>query len=277
VVSLVLLALLSACDPTSYPNDPTPVADKRPQHGTTTTTSTTVPAATSTTVPATTTSTTVPATTTTSTTVPAGGGTTLFADTFNGLLAGTPWLDDAIVGGWTSVYNGYGLNDVEVDGTNVLAESPQISTSAGQTHAGLVVTTNSFGDFDATVRMKTVQQLRTGSAPNPWEVGWLLWHHTDDTHFYYFVPKPNGWELGKEDPAYPGAQRYLATAPTPTFPVGAWYTVRIREVGSTMTVWVNGTQIASFTDSQRPYASGHLGLYNEDAHVRFDDVTVKAP
>ena len=205
------------------------------------------------------------------------GGTTLFADTFNGLLAGTPWLDDAIVGGWTSVYNGYGLNDVEVDGTNVLAESPQISTSAGQTHAGLVVTTNSFGDFDATVRMKTVQQLRTGSAPNPWEVGWLLWHHTDDTHFYYFVPKPNGWELGKEDPAYPGAQRYLATAPTPTFPVGAWYTVRIREVGSTMTVWVNGTQIASFTDSQRPYASGHLGLYNEDSHVRFDDVTVKAP
>ena len=76
LVSLVLLALLSACDPTSYPNDSTPVADKRPQHGTTTTTSTTVPAATSTTVPATTTSTTVPATTTTSTTVPAGGGTT---------------------------------------------------------------------------------------------------------------------------------------------------------------------------------------------------------
>lgn len=207
---------------------------------------------------------------------PSPGGD-LFADDFEASPLDTPWLDDANVGGWTSVYNGYGLNTVALDGSRVLSEAPQVSTRKSETHAGLVVTSNAVADFDATVRMKTVQQLRVGSAPNPWEVGWVLWHHTDDTHFYSFVPKPNGWELGKEDPAYPGAQRYLATASTPTFPVGQWYTVRIREVGATITVWVNGAQIVTFTDTERPYASGHLGLYNEDSHVHFDDVAVKAP
>lgn len=253
--ALLLITVLAACDPTTVEADPTLVGSARPKRTTTTT-----------------------STTSTTTTTPTGSsGGTLFADNFDELPLLTPWLDDSVVGGWTSVYNGYGVNDIELDGSQVLSEAPKVSTKASETHASLVVTSSTIGDFDATVRMKTVQQLRVNSAPNPWEVGWVLWHHTDDTHFYYFVPKPNGWELGKEDPAYPGAQRYLVTASTPTFPVGPWYTVRIRQVGSTITVWVNGAQLTSFTDAQRPYTSGHFGLYNEDSHVRFDDVTVQAP
>ena len=251
----VLMTVLAACDPRTA--DVPLIEAKRPKPPTSsTTTSTTL----------------VP-----STTVPSLGGSTIFTDDFEGLAVGGSWADDSHVGGWTSLYNGYGVNTVEVDGSKTLSEAPKASTRASETHASLVVTTNSIGDFDATVRMKTVQQLRVNSTPNPWEVGWVLWHHTDDEHFYYFVPKPNGWELGKEDPAYPGAQRYLVTGSSPTFPVGPWYTVRIRQVGSTITVWVNGTQITSFTDRERPYSSGHFGLYNEDSHVRFDEVTVKAP
>jgi len=202
--------------------------------------------------------------------------TTLFADDFSGLPLGTGWLDGSTHGGWMSTYNGYGLNGTALDGTSVLTESPKVSTSAGVTHASLVNTTASFGDMDTTVRLRTVQQLRTPT-PNAWEVAWVLWHYTDDTHFYYLALKPNGWELGKEDPAYPGAQRYLVTSGSPTYAVGTWHTVRVRQVGNLMTVWADGTQLASFTDNERPYANGTLGLYNEDSLVHFDDVKVTTP
>ena len=121
--------------------------------------------------------------------------------------------------------------------------------------------------------MRTVRQLRTGTAPNPWEVGWTLWHQTDNTHFYYFILKPNGWELGKADPAYAGAQRFLATGGQ-VFSPSAWHTVRVRQVGSAMTVWVDGSPVASFTDNERPYTNGAFGLYNEDAEVHFDEVHI---
>lgn len=61
------------------------------------------------------------------------------------------------------------------------------------------------------------------SRPNPWEVGWLLWCFSPDpTHpydpsptsnsnfrFYALCLKANGWEVSKQDPAYPGGQRFL--------------------------------------------------------------------
>jgi hypothetical protein len=211
---------------------------------------------------------------------PAGAlGASLLADSFDTYPVNTSWVDGSAHGNWTAVYNGYGVTKVVADASRVgtvLQEKPKSSTSPGETHAGLVRSNASFGNSDTTVLMKTVGQLRTPT-PNAWEVGWVLWHYTDDTHFYYFIPKPNGWELGKEDPAYPGAQRYLATGSSPTFPVGRWYTVRVRQVSNAMTVWVNGVQVASFTDSQRPYLSGSVGLYNEDSQVRFDALTVNAP
>ena len=42
--------------------------------------------------------------------------------------------------------------------------------------------------------------------PNPWEVGWIFWHAVgngtdpiDRTHFYYFLVRTNGVEVGKYD------------------------------------------------------------------------------
>lgn len=186
----------------------------------------------------------------------------------------TTWVDGSTHGSWLQVYNGYGTVGITTDGSHVLSESPQISTSDAETHAGMVASTQSFGDLDFSVRMRTVRQLRVGSSPNTWEVGWVLWHYTDDAHFYSFLPKPNGWELGKEDPAYPGDQRYLSTGSSPTFPIGAWYTVRVRQVGATMTVWVNGKAVVSATDTERPYRTGPVALYNEDATVHFDDAKI---
>jgi hypothetical protein len=191
-------------------------------------------------------------------------------------LSLTGWADGTNHGRWTSTYNGYGYNGIGLDGTRVLVERPKQSLEPSVTHAGLVTSRASYGDTDLTVRVRTVKQLRLPT-PNAWEVGWTLWHYTDDTHFYYLVLKPNGWELGKEDPAYPGAQRYLRTGSSPTFAVGKWHTMRIRQVGNVITVWGDGIRLTSFTDRQRPYRSGHVGLYNEDSLVHFDTVAVRTP
>jgi len=186
--------------------------------------------------------------------------------------------DGTDVGLWRFVFDGYGCNAaVFLDGNAVLMERPAEATWSGETHAGLVVGPSVSGDFNLNVSLATGAQLRTGSAPNPWEVAWVLWHYTDNSHFYYFVPKPNGWELGKADPAYPGAQRFLATGTTPTFPIGAWHRVTIAQSGQTITVSVDGVTLTTFTDNQRPYSSGQVGLYSEDAEAYFDDLTLTTP
>lgn len=195
-------------------------------------------------------------------------------ETFEGLPSGRTWTDGAVHGQWTDVFNGYGWAGIEGVGDQVLGLSPKAATSAGETHATLVVSNESFQDADISVQMKTVSQLRTGSAANAWETAWLLWNYADNTHFYYLALKPNGLEIGKEDPAYPGNQRFLVTTSTP-YPIGHWYTVRIRQAGSTFTVWVDGVQVATFTDWERPYAAGALGLYSEDAYVQFNNITVQ--
>ena len=107
---------------------------------------------------------------------------------------------------------------VSPNGNAMLFEQPAAAAETDESHASLVVGPAITGDFTLKVSTATTRQLRTGSPPNPWEVAWVLWHYTDNSHFYYFVAKPNGWELGKEDPAYPGAQRFLATGATPVIP-----------------------------------------------------------
>lgn len=154
--------------------------------------------------------------------------------------------------------------------------APQASTQASETHASLVTSTNSYStnvNFNGVLR--TVRQLRINNPPNAWEVAWMVWNFQDNTHFYYIALKPNGWELGKADPAYPGAQRFLASGTNVLFPVGQWYDFQIAHNQTTnrMTVTVNGVVITSFVDAERPYKSGKIGFYAEDAEVELDSVT----
>src|SRR5207237_8636330 len=138
------------------------------------------------------------------------------------------------------------------------------SAQPDETHAAHGLTASHFGYLDVSMRVRTVDQLRSWT-PNPWEVGWVLCHFGDNTHFYYLALKPNGWELGKEDPAYPGAQRFIGGDSSPTFAVGSWHMVRIRQSGATMTISADGATLGSVTDNQRPYVSGAIGLSSEAA------------
>jgi GH18 family chitinase len=200
-----------------------------------------------------------------------------FVDHFLLLTLNTCFADGAAFGPWTSAFGGYGCTDVQTDGTrDWLQESPFVSTAAAQTHAALVLGPAFAAPTVFSVQLLTSAQLRQNSPPNPWEVGWIVWDYADNSHFYYFQAKPNGWELGKEDPAYPGSQRFLATGTTPVFPIGSWYIVRIVQTANVIAVYVNGRLLTTYTDTLTPYSSGRIGLYAEDSTVRFENVAVDA-
>ena len=166
------------------------------------------------------------------------------------------------------------INQIEAQG-KVMWVAPAPSKSLSETHAALVTSSTTFtNDVNYRGVTRTVRQLRQNNPANAWEVSWLIWNFKDNTHFYYVVLKPGGWELGKADPAYPGAQRFLATGTNLKFPVGAWNTFEIvhDQSAATMTVKVNGAQLVSFTDRERPYLSGKVGFYAEDAEVELDGV-----
>lgn len=200
------------------------------------------------------------------------------------------WSPGSSHGDWEVRYDGHGSVGIETAESSVHFQRPMVSTVPDETHASLTLSSSTFHDVDITMQIRTIEQLRQGSEPNNWEVAWVVWHYSDDGHFYYFIPKPDGWELGKvdntkADPAgsectfpsyencrYEGAQRFLAVNSSVQFPTGSWYTVRVRQVENTMTVWVDDTRIVQFTDTTSPYHSGQIGMYNEDAWVQFDDI-----
>lgn len=176
-----------------------------------------------------------------------------------------PWIDGTTHGRWLSVFNGMGTN---LGDDTSLSLSPMAAEDPGTTHAGLVVSTASYENVRFEARMRTVKQLRD-PRPNPWEVPWLVWAYTDPEHFYYITLKPNGWELGKRDPAYPGGQRFLATG-RKKYPVGDWYDVKVEQRDAVLSVSVRGRPLVTFTDLERPYKQGRVGAYTEDATVTFE-------
>jgi hypothetical protein len=202
----------------------------------------------------------------------AGGGV-LLAVVLVGMMLHQPDIDR----GWRVVYDGYGKVGVEKaeNGEQVHYLSPMRPERPEETHAALKTTTDRHHDLQLTMRVRTIRQLRQRSTPNPWETAWVIWNYQDDRHFYYLTLKPNGWEVGKRDPAYPGGQRFLVSDKLPVYYFNTWYDIRIVQVGNTMSVWVNGQPLARFTDSQSPYTQGQVGLYAEDAYAQFADIRIE--
>ncbi|MGO9486750.1 MAG: family 16 glycoside hydrolase [Rhodomicrobium sp.] len=201
-----------------------------------------------------------------------------FSEDFANYRKNECFRDGESFGEWTSAFGGYGCNSIISAGdSQALSLRPRPAASSGETHGALVLGPRFSSNMTFNSSMRTVSQLRTGSPPAAWEVGWVLWSYTDGTHFYYFIPKPNGWELGKEDPSYPGSQRFLASGSSPAFPVGSWHNISVGIAGRTISVSVNGALVTAYTDSQNPYLGGQIGLYCEDAQVYFKGISVTSP
>ena len=195
---------------------------------------------------------------------------TLVHDDFTSYARGQTYTDGSLVGPWKVQFAGYGYATV-VDASGRLRLSPKAASSPAETHAALVTTRSSFAASCLRIASvsRTKAQLRSGSAPNPWEAAWLVWDYRDNDHFSYLALRPNGWELGKRDPAHVGGQRFLATGSQPTIPIGVWSNVIITRTAttkkSTTVITLDGRQLVTFVDAEHPYRSGKVGYYTEDA------------
>lgn len=169
---------------------------------------------------------------------------------------------------WHEVWAGYGY-------TNIKSDSITLKPKSGGGHSALVVGPKKTLPLYYKISLKTTKQLRPEDEQNPWEVGWVIWNYADKDHFYYFILKPNGWELGKRDPAYEGGQRFLATGPK-KFPINQTYRLRIKQsTNNTIRVYYGQKLLTKYQDLENPYQSGKVGVYSEDAKVRFSKIKFK--
>ena len=186
-------------------------------------------------------------------------------------------------GKWLDNFNGFGSAGVQDDGTgtnNVFVEAPAVSTSTGQTHSTLVTSTQKWGNLELDIDVKTVQQQRQNSSPNPWEVAWIFFRQTDTFHYYAFLVKPNGIEFDKKDcntctnPVQ--GQQFLVTASSPTLKIGGWSHWKVTAIGNHITISVDGIKVIDYVDQtmSQQLSSGAIAMYTEDANVNFDNVFV---
>jgi hypothetical protein len=190
---------------------------------------------------------------------PARAANVLFSDSFTG-SSGAPNSTR-----WKTWWGTVGLHN------DVLSLASKNPTVASRTYSALVTSRKAWTDYSFAYTQTTVKQLRQGTKPNTWEVGWSMFRYRDLANYYYFILKPNGWELGKKHGS--DAQIFLATGSSPAARVGVTNHVRITVKGAQITIYVDGARIVTFADPH-PIASGAIGVYEEDAHVHFDQTYV---
>ena len=196
---------------------------------------------------------------------------------------------------WTEVFTGYG-SIVEEPEKQLVTLAPAAATESGKTHAALATFADGIPNTAKFVRIEsdvtTWQQLRQNTPPNAWETAWLLFNFNNastataaeddnnDYTFYAVALKTNGIEVSKQDPNYKGGQRFISTSGTPKFVLGKTYRVRIdlEKTDSEITgkVYVDGALAITFEDKDKPYLSGKIAAYTEDAKVSFANTRVKA-
>jgi hypothetical protein len=153
-------------------------------------------------------------------------------------------------------------------GSGAVTLASAVPTSPGETHSALITTKKTWRDSTISFNTTTLDQLRRGSAPNTWEVGWVMFRFRDLANYYYFIVKTNGFELGKKQGS--DAQIFLATGDLPRLTLNRSHAVTLHVQGARIQVAVDGNQVVDFTDPNPLAGSGSVGLYEEDSHVRFD-------
>lgn len=194
-----------------------------------------------------------------------------FEDDFAGYAPGPCLKEGAALGPWTVVFTGYGCARVEGRGAGRRLHVDATPLSRPLEPMALLMTGPRLA---APLRLRARLQTESRVGPGPWKAAWLLWGYADRHHFYYFIPKPNGWELGKRDPGYPGGQRFLASGRAPAVPLGRWADVEVsQDEGGRLRVALDGREVVTFIDRERPYPAGRVGLYVEGAHAHFAAVS----
>lgn len=179
----------------------------------------------------------------------------------------------------TVVFNGYGSATWNTS-TQLLTLSPKASVQPNETHAALAISKTSFHQpFQLSYTMKTTQQLRTGSSPNAWEVGWTVFGYKDDGKFKYLILKPNGYGLELGESLLNDKQNFLFTSPfnQDQFPINKNYNVVINAKNNIITVTINDKQYAQYSISAKDVLNldGKYGFYAEDASVQVSNIIMQ--
>jgi hypothetical protein len=158
-------------------------------------------------------------------------------------------------------------------GANALTLRSAVPSSPGETHSALVTSRRTWRDVTISFTTTTLAQLRVGSAPNVWEVGWVMFRFLDLEDYYYFILKTNGFELGKKHGS--DAQIFLATGDLPRLELNRAHRIRVDVDGPRIRVSVDGVRALDFTDPHPLLEAGSIALYEEDSHVRFDSFSAR--
>jgi len=166
--------------------------------------------------------------------------------------------------------------------------SPERQTLKKRTFSTLTLSTQSYRNFQLSLDVRTISQTRTSYAPNPWEVAWVFWHDVgngtdpiDKTHFYYFLVKTNGVEIGKYDGGTnPESQKIIKSKTYPNQTTlktdfGKWQNWNIIVIDNHIISRVNNITAFDIRDTAS-FGSGRIGLYNEDSRTEFRNVYVRA-
>ncbi|MCX6781177.1 MAG: hypothetical protein NT003_03645 [Candidatus Magasanikbacteria bacterium] len=183
--------------------------------------------------------------------------------------------------GWdgTTIFDGYGSVKWSAS-AHTLTMTPKAATQPSETHAALAVSGRVVHQpFQLSYTMKTVKQLRTGSAPNPWEVGWVIFGYKDTGEFKYLILKPKGYGLELGESLLLNKQNFLHTSTLGqyNFPVNANYNVVLRAQKNVITVSVNGKKYLQYTMSAKDTlpVDGKYGFYTEDASVKISNIKMQ--
>jgi len=203
---------------------------------------------------------------------PAPAKTTSFYENFSDYDATDCLSNDFILNVWISEYiNGAGCNQIRNDKQNKwLSVESAITYSHDTTKSALILGPYFDGNVAFEIKINTKEQLREDSPKNPDEVGWILWNYTDAENFYYFIPKTNGWELGK---IHQGNKTVLADGTNHVFAINKWYNIKIIQTENNITIYVDNILIAD-TDTQGTFTSGKIGVYAKDSTVFVDNIRV---
>lgn len=174
------------------------------------------------------------------------------------------------------IYDGYGAVDIQ---NSTIVLEPKVATQPSETHAALVKSDTTYtGDYTFSATMRTEAQLRTGTAPNPWEVGWIAFGYKPDGTFKYLILKPNGYGIELGEFLGGTTQNFLWTSDfgADDFPIGRDYRVEVRVRGETIEIWIDGARRISYRQTQKDRLStdGAVAFYAEDARVVFSEMQV---
>ncbi len=180
--------------------------------------------------------------------------------------------------GGTTIFDGYGSVTWN-PATQMLAMAPMASTQPGETHSALTVSNVSVHQpFQLNYTMKTVSQLRTGSAPNAWEVGWLVFGYKDTGAFKYIILKPAGYGVEMGESLLNNKQDFLYTSNfgQDMFPINTNYNVTLDVANNVITMTINGKKTMQYTMSAKDVltADGKYGFYTEDASIQVSNISM---